>query len=483
MKIIYKYLFKKFLGPFALTFLFALFILLMQFLWKYVDDLVGKGLEISILLELLFYASAQMVALAAPLAVLLSSLMTFGSLGENYELIAMKAAGISVRKLILALSFFVILISCGSFWFSDNVAPNAYFKWRKLLRNIMDQKPTLSIEEGVFYQGFDNYIIRVGKKHRNNVDIYDVLIFDHSKYQGNTTFTSAKRGKMEITDDKMFMLFTLYDGFAWDESTSSNSSSKNPLTRFTFSEQYKKFDISSFIFEKTEEPFYQRSNQALPNKELKKRIDSVKVVIQTNNDNIFDAFLSSCKNFKNYIYQDTLFKQGTHHNLAGYRKMNTVEQLEMINKVTSLKNDINKAVSSNKEYNSYAYYNYASYFVEWLKKYVFAVACLLFFFIGASLGSIVRKGGIGVPLVITVAFFSSYYMLSIFGDKIAKGGVVPVWFGAWLSTLILLPICAFLIYQASVDSALLSTEEISKKIQNLKKLFIKNKNEDTATRP
>jgi len=483
VKIIYKYLFKKFLGPFALTFFFALFILLMQFLWKYVDDLVGKGLEISILLELLFYASAQMVALAAPLAVLLSSLMTFGSLGENYELIAMKAAGISVRKLILALSFFVILISCGSFWFSDNVAPNAYFKWRKLLRNIMDQKPTLSIEEGVFYQGFDNYIIRVGKKHRNNVDIYDVLIFDHSKYQGNTTFTSAKRGKMEITDDKMFMLFTLYDGFAWDESTSSNASTKNPLTRFTFSEQYKKFDISSFIFEKTEEPFYQRSNQALPNKELKKRIDSVKVVIQTNNDNIFDAFLSSCKNFKNYIYQDTLFIQGTHHNLAGYRKMNTAEQLEMINKVTSLKNEIHNAVSSNKEYNSYAYYNYASYFVEWLKKYVFAVACLLFFFIGAPLGSIVRKGGIGVPLVITVAFFSSYYMLSIFGDKIAKGGVVPVWFGAWLSTLILLPICAFLIYQASVDSALLSTEEINKKIRNLKKLFIKNKNEDTATHP
>ncbi|MDR0205829.1 MAG: LptF/LptG family permease [Bacteroidales bacterium] len=483
MKIIYKYLFKKFLGPFALTFLFALFILLMQFLWKYVDDLVGKGLEVSTLLELLFYASAQMVALAAPLAVLLSSLMTFGSLGENYELIAMKTAGISVRKLIMSLSFFVILISCGSFWFSDNVAPNAYFKWRKLLRNIMDQKPTLSIEEGVFYQGFDNYIIRVGKKHRNNVDIYDVLIFDHSKYQGNTTFTSAKRGKMEITDDKRFMLFSLYDGFSWDESTNSNSSSKNPLTRFTFSEQYKKFDISSFIFEKTEEPFYSRSNQALPNKELKKRMDSVKVNIQNNNDNILESFLSSCKNLNNYTYQDTLVEQEIHYSLVSYKKMNAGEQLEMINKVISLKNDIDKAANSNKEYNSYAYYNYASYFVEWLKKYVFAVACLLFFFIGASLGSIVRKGGIGVPLVITVTFFSSYYMLSIFGDKIAKGGVVPVWFGVWLSTLILLPICAFLIYQASVDSALLSSEEINKKILNLKKLFVKNKNENPATHP
>jgi lipopolysaccharide export system permease protein len=143
--------------------------------------------------------------------------MTFGTLGERYEIIAMKAAGISINKLVLSLSAFVFFIAIGSFWFSDTIAPKAYFKTKSLMRNIMDQKPTLSIEEGVFYHGFDNYIIRVGKKNHNNVDIHDILLFDHTKYKGNSTFIYAKRGKMEMTTDQKYMLFYLYDGFSWDE--------------------------------------------------------------------------------------------------------------------------------------------------------------------------------------------------------------------------------------------------------------------------
>jgi lipopolysaccharide export system permease protein len=481
MKIIYRYLFKKFLGPFALTFFFALFILLMQFLWKYVDDLVGKGLEITVILEFLFYASATFVAMAAPLAVLLSSLMTFGTLGERYEIIAMKAAGISIKKLLFSLSLFVFLIACGTFWFSDNVAPKAFYKMRALLRNIMDQKPTLSIEEGVFYHGFDNYIIRVGKKDRNNVDIYDVLLFDHTKYQGNSTFTYAKRGRMEMTDDKMNMLFYLYDGFFWDESTDHTSAGKNPLTRSTFSEHYKKFDISSFKFEKTQDDFFTSANQALSNSELKEKIDTVMVAVKQSNDELMENFLSYCYYLKREILSVESIPVDTdiaHHELSLHKK------IEIADRALILKDDFKSAFGRNKEYKGYLYSNIASYKVEWYKKYVFAVACILFFFIGAALGSIIRKGGIGVPLVITVAFFSTYFMLSIFGDKIAKGGAVPVWFGVWLSTFIIIPICAFLTYQASVDSALLSSEEIHKKLQqlNLKKLFAKKKkDESTAT--
>ena len=480
MKIIYRYLFKKFLGPFALTFFFALFILLMQYLWKYVDDLVGKGLELVVILELLFYASATFVSMAAPLAVLLSSLMTFGTLGERYEIIAMKAAGISLKKLIFSLSLFAFLIACGSFWFADNVAPKSYFKMRALLRNIMDQKPTLSIEEGVFYHGFDNFIIRVGQKDRNNVDIYDVLLFDHTQYQGNSTFTYAKRGKMEMTDDKMYMLFYLYDGFHWDESSNNASAGKNPLTRATFSEQYKRFDISSFKFEKSQDDFYATANQALTNFELAGKIDTVMISVEQNNDELMENFLSFCYYLKRDILSSdsiSLNTDITHYELHPHKKA------EVIDRASMLKNDFQSALNRNKEYKSYLYSSIASYKVEWYKKYVFAVACILFFFIGAPLGSIIRKGGIGVPLVITVAFFSTYFMLSIFGEKIAKGGAVPVWFGVWLSTFILIPICAFLTYQASVDSALLSSEEISKKLQqfNLKKIFAKKKNESTAT--
>jgi len=483
VKIIYRYLFKKFLGPFALTFFFALFILLMQYLWKYVDDLVGKGLEISVVLELLFYASASMVTLAAPLAVLLSSLMTFGSMGERYEIIAMKSAGISLRKLLFALSLCSVFIGCGSFWFADQVAPKAFFKMRTLLRDIRGQKPTLAIEEGVFYDGFDNYSIRIGRKGHNNVDIYDVLLSDHTKYQGNITFHYAKRGKMQATDDQMYMIFYLYDGFYWDESTNKNTADKNPLVRFTFAEEYKRFDISSFKFEKSDDNFYARNNQALSNAEIVKMIDTVNISIVQNDEDIFKSYLASCNSYKQFVYPNNASS-----NLS--KPLNTKDTIlnhrdikEMLNKVIALKNDFKNSFNMNKEYKKYIRSNVTSYSVEWLKKYVFALACIVFFFIGAPLGSIIRKGGIGVPLVITVAFFSTYFMLSIFGEKIAKGGAVPVWFGMWLSTLILVPICAFLTYQASVDSALLSSEEIHKKIQqfNLKKLFTRKKNESTST--
>jgi lipopolysaccharide export system permease protein len=482
VKIIYRYLFKKFLGPFALTFFFALFILIMQFLWKYVDDLVGKGLELTIILELLFYASATFIALAAPLAVLLSSLMTFGTLGERYEIIAMKSAGISLRKLIFSLSIFSMLIAIGSFWFADTMAPKANSKLRMLIRNIQDQKPTLSIEEGTFYSGFDNYIIRVGKKARNNVDIYDILLFDHTKYRGNTTFTYAKKGKMQMTEDKMYMLFYLYDGFFWDESSNPDSYDKNPLMRSTFSEQYKRFDISSFQFEKSVDNFYTKPNQ-LSNYEIMRLIDTTMISIEQYNNDMLAIFMTSCYYFKNFIHIDSVHPNSSDLKNVSCCELNRNKKTELLDKVLRLKNDFKNGLNNSREFNQYLYSNLASYYAEWYKKYVFAIACIVFFFIGAPLGSIIRKGGIGVPLVITVAFFTAYFFLSIFGEKIAKGGAVPVWFGMWLSTLILIPICAFLTYQASVDSALLSSEELHKKMQqfNLKVIFARKKNESTAT--
>jgi len=457
----------------------------MQFLWKYVDDLVGKGLEITIILELLFYASATFVALAAPLAVLLSSLMTFGSLGERYEIIAMKSAGISLRKLIFSLSLFSILIAGSSFLFADNFAPKAYYKLKKLIRNIQDQKPTLTIEEGTFYSGFDNYIIRVGKKDRNNTDIYDILLFDHSKYRGNTTFTYAKKGKMQMTDDKMFMIFYLYDGFYWDENANQESYEKNPLFRSTFSEQYKRIDISSFQFERTSDDFFSKGYQALSNNEIKQLIDTTMITIRQQNNDIYTIFLNSCYYLNHYFYLDSIQTNPSDIKGLPYEKLSRNEKAEVIDKVLRLKNDFKNGFNNNREYNQYNYTNLASYYAEWYKKYVYAVACIVFFFIGAPLGSIIRKGGIGVPLVITVAFFTAFFFLTIFGEKIAKGGAVPVWFGMWLSTLILIPICAFLTYQASVDSALLSSEELYKKIQQLnpKKLFTRKKNESPTTHP
>ena len=200
-----------------LTFFISLFVLLMQFLWKYVDDFVGKGFDLSVISELMFYASATFVPMALPLAILLSSLMLFGNLGENYELAAMKSAGISLSRIFRPLVFVVVFISISAFYFSNNVLPVANLKFRTLLRDVRQQKPAVQIEAGVFYSEIENIVIKIGRKDPDGINIYDVLIYDHRADNGNTNVTSAAKGKMEMSADKKYLVFTLYDGHNYDE--------------------------------------------------------------------------------------------------------------------------------------------------------------------------------------------------------------------------------------------------------------------------
>jgi Predicted permeases len=472
MKIIHRYLIKKFVGPFVLTFFFALVILLMQYLWLYIDELVGKGLEISIILEWLLYASATMMDKAAPLAILISSLMTFGGLGEKYELVALKSAGISLGRLMLPLVFFCIVIGGVSFWFSDQVTPMAWYKMKSLFLNIKEQKPALSIEEGTFYDGFENVVIRVGKKHRDNETIEDVLIYDHSNHQGNTTMTYAKRGKMTITPDGRYLLFLLQEGFFWDESgtntNSAGSPTQYPLTRARFDEQYKRFDLSSFAIQDTENTFYKSNTKAMPISELNVQIDTIKKEIGKIAASATQHFFNNIHSY-NYVNQMDSISNDTINSSISV----VVEQME-----ESRKDEVSafaKQVAENSINTiSYAYDEVKhknnslwSHQIEWHRKFTIPVTCLLFFFIGASLGSIVRKGGIGVPLLITVIFFITYFAVSILGEKIAKGSYFPVHIGMWLSTIILLPICIFLTAKATVDSSVMSAEEYQKWIRKI----------------
>lgn len=464
MKIIYKYIIKRFIGPFVLTFFFAIFILLMQYLWKYVDDLVGKGLEISIILELLFYASATFVATAAPLAILLSSLMTFGNLGERYEIVAIKSAGIPISRLFIPLLILSLVIGCFTFWFANNISPKAFLKSRTLLLDIRDTKPALSIEEGVFYDGLDNYVIRIGKKGRDNASIEDVLIYDHSKGQGNTTVTYAKKGDMKMTDDKKYMLFTLYDGFYWDESRNSTNNStiksKFPLVRAVFKKQYKRFDISSFQFQKTDQSFYQSNNQSLPIAELQVKIDTLKKQINMMEEAPSVNFFSNLYFYNNIIKNDEHFKIiPTEYVDYKFDSLSLEKKIEVMNFAQMGAAGFINAVKF--AYDDVQWKNYSlwSFQIEVHRKFTLAVACLLFFFIGAPLGSIIRKGGIAIPLVVTVLFFIFYFVISIIGEKVAKGELIPVYMGMWFSTAVLIPICAFLSYKATIDSSVLSIEE------------------------
>jgi lipopolysaccharide export system permease protein len=443
----------------------------MQYLWKYVDDLVGKGLEITIILELLFYASATFVATAAPLAILLASLMTFGNLGETYEIVAIKSAGIPISKLFIPLLVLAFFIGCATFMFANFVSPKAFLKSRTLLIDIKDQKPALTIEEGVFYDGLDNYVIRIGKKGRDNATIEEVLIYDHSKGQGNTTVTYAKKGTMKMTEDKQFMLFTLYDGFYWDESRNSTNSgstkSRFPLTRAVFKEQYKRFDISSFQFQKTDQSFYQNNNQALPLSELNVKIDTLKRQINAMELAPSNNFLGALYFYYNIINNDSTFKIIKNPNLTYvFDSLSHDKKVEVINFAHMGSQSFINNVKFAYDDVAWKNYNLWSYQIEVHRKFTLAVACLLFFFIGAPLGSIIRKGGIAIPLVVTVLFFIFYFIISIIGEKVSKGELIPVYFGMWFSTAVLIPICAFLSYKATIDSSVLSIEENLKWFKN-----------------
>lgn len=467
MKIAYRYIIRNFLGPLVLTFFVAVFILLMQFLWKYVDDLVGKGLEIHILLEFMFYAAGTLMNMALPLAVLLASLMTFGNMGERLEVVAFKSAGISISKMMTPLAILAVLITIFAFWYSDKVIPVANLKLRTLIYSVQEQKPALNIESGVFYNGFDDITIRIGSKKRDNQTIEDVLIYDHSRHQGNVTMTYAKSGIMTMTDDEKSLLFILKDGYFWDESVNMDSHSASmPLSRATFKEQYKRFDLSSFELTAEDEEFFASSQQTMPLRMLSEKIDTIKVQVQNAQHDVSRGFLGSFYYFSNLVAdKDTLksiVEVDTLLNLTKEKRIAAFSNAKI--NAESMATSVKFAVED-VYYRNLSMYSYQ---VEYYNKFTFSLACLLFFFIGAPLGSIIRKGGIGIPLVITVGFFTFYFMLSAFGKNLAKTGQVSAFVGVWLATLVLIPICIVLTYKATVDSSIMSSEtyiKFFKKVQ------------------
>ena len=487
MKIVNKYLCKNFLGPFFLTFFVALFVLLMQFVWKWVDELVGKGLEVTVMLKLLFFAAVSLSSMAFPLAVMLASLMTFGNMGERYEIVALKSAGVSTRKMMFPLAMLTVLITIISFLVSDQVIPRATLKLRMLLYDIQEQKPALNIEEGVFYNGFDNYSILVGKKMPDGETIKDILIYDHSRHQGNTSVTYAASGTMSVTPDKHYILFTLKNGSFWDETSTMGVNrgkrSQLPLMRATFDKQYKRFDMSDFSLNQTNSELFEGHSSSLTNKQLKIQIDTMKKQIQGIEDNTANVFFGNLYYYNAYVRNNEQFKE---------------QKTAMKNDVTALSPDVRNRVLNNAENSSRSFiysmqFNYTeatyktkymwTYQIELQRKYRLAVACLLFFFIGAPLGSIIRKGGIAIPLVLTVLFFVVYFALSVTGEKIANGSTMPVWFGTWMSSFILLPLCVFLTYHATMDTAVLSPDTYTRMMEKIKniKLFSKNRHENPTT--
>ncbi len=457
---------KSFIGPFILTFCIAQFVLVMQFLWTYVDDLVGKGLDLWVLFQLLAYASARLVPLALPLAVLLSSIMTYGAFGEHFELTALKSAGVSLLRFMLPLIIVVTGISLFAFFFSNNLLPLANLKFSTLLYDIRHQKPMVALKPGIFYSGLDGYFIKAAEKDNKTNTLYNIMVYDHTSGHGNDHVITAAKGSMTQDDDARALTLRLENGRQYREvdAKDQNETKENPyeMVSTSFGSWEKRFDLSQFILGKTDENFFKDLKQMLNLHQLFGEIDTIHI----EEKNLVKTMLTyevPYFNMKKYNF-DTLkttsnitpipFKNIVDI-LNDYEKPKRVQIMEIaMNNARNIKNYTDVTARQL----DYKHHDYVTHMIEVYRKFTLSIACLVLFFIGAPLGSIIRKGGLGWPLFYCVVFFIIYHVASIIGEKLAQNNVLTAFSGMWLSTFVLLPIGLFLTLKAANDSKMYSTD-------------------------
>ncbi|GHU90399.1 membrane protein [Bacteroidia bacterium] len=442
----------------------------MQFLWKYVEDLVGKGVEMSVLAEMFFYASLYLLPTSLPLAVLLASLMTFGNLGEHFELLSMKASGVSLLRIMRSVMVFLIFLAGASFLFQNNIVPETQAKMWAMLASIKNQKPELNIPEGSFFKDITGYNVYVKHKDKTGGMMRDITIYNFSNGFENTSVTVADSGKLKTSKDKLSLILTLYNGETFENYGNERRRSpdeKIPYRRETFSkkEALLKFDSNLNMID---ESIFQSREISRNMNQLLSFLDSTKTLA--------DSINASTKvYFKERVYSNTLREEQNSNSLSSssretrdtvkitdwdghFKSQNPTRQKEMIErakgKIESFRNDYNLDYFQQTD----RLVKIRQHKTEIHKRLVLSIACILFFFIGAPLGAIVRKGGIGMPAVLSVFLFISYYTIDIFGLKMARQEIWPVWQGMWLSTFILAFLGIFLTYKAVNDSVMMNPD-------------------------
>ncbi len=452
MKKVDRLILKSFLGPLLLTFVIAVFVLLMQFVWKYIDDLVGKGLDFAVIAQLMLYASATFVPMALPIAVLFASIMTMGNFGEKYELVAMKAGGISVRRVMMPMALVSMLLMGIAFYFANNVLPVAMYKYRSTLYDIQRKKPAVSIRPSEFYSEIDGYVIRVNTKDPDGRTMRDIIIYDHTEGINRTNIIVADHGYMQSTPDDHYLLFTLYDGYNYSEPTDGENELSRPLTSIGFTEQTLTFDISSFAFEKSDEEFFSGHYQMLNVAQLDSTVGSLKDALDKRYVEMRDNCLEKLTAYRYHTahVEDSSSYLDVNQWLAdtnGEALRTVISQASIISR--NALNDADMYESMIKPEQEYINRHY----IELMRKFTLSVACLLLFLIGAPFGSIVRKGGLGMPLVASVVFFVLYYVIGMISEKSVRESAVPP-VGMWISTFVFIPIGILLTWQATTDSSI-----------------------------
>jgi lipopolysaccharide export system permease protein len=470
-----KLILKAFIGPFVATFFIILFVLVMQFFWKYIDDLVGKGLDIFTIIRLTGYVTVTMMPLALPLAVLISSIMTFGNLGESFELVAIKSSGIPLLRFMQPL-IIVAAILCGfAFLLANFIVPRSNLKFVTMLYDIRVAKPAFDIKEGIFYDKLPNYAIKVGKKAKDGNGIYDVIIYEND-YKMQDNIIVAEKGRMSMSDDKKFLEFYLENGWRYQEKGPYNSINTDYM-RIGFTSYKKVFDLSSFKVMKTPDSAFQNNWMMLNVWQLHKSSDSISRDIRSNIPS------RMTREVYNYLGSNKLLDSGwksskvnVPENITSYKSLLpdsalTTSYTRSTEKTNLMKSSIDLIYDDFRKRREVLWANQ----VEWHKKFALSLACLVLFMIGAPLGSIIRKGGLGMPLVVAVIFFLIFHLLNMFGEKLAKKGNLTPFEGMWLSTFVLVPIGLFLTYKAMHDSQLFNKESYFRFFRKVKNMIVPTK--------
>ncbi|MBP1638616.1 MAG: permease YjgP/YjgQ family protein [Bacteroidetes bacterium] len=475
LKRIDSYTLVNFLKLFSVTFFICLFVFLMQFLWKYVDDMVGKGLGISVLAEFFMYAAVSLVPLALPMSIMLASLMSYGNMGEQLELLAMKSAGISLFRIMRPLIIVISMVCVGAFFFSNYVLPKSQTKMYTLLLSMRQKSPELEIPTGEFYQGISGYTLFVGSKDIKGQLLKNVIVYDFSNGFSNASVMLADSGRLVMSSDKHFLTFYLYSGESFEnlqQQQTMASATKVPYRREVFSKKQIiiDFDASFTRFSESLLKNEQISKNVIElnhtidslSKEVKQLVKQQVVYVPTkylNRENRIPFYQASSKSFKFGKYNtDSLFLS---LNLAD--KKTAVNNA--LNSVSQVKGEITFSNMEIKE----KQLNIRRHAIEWHRKFALSFACLIFFFIGVPLGAIIRKGGFGMPVVISVLMFIVYYIVDNAGTKMAREGFWPVWRGMWLSSSVLLPVGIFLTYKAVGDSVIMNPDAYIQIIKSIRK--------------
>lgn len=470
IKKLYSFVLKSFLPLFVMTFFICLFIVLMQFLWRYIDDLVGKGLGVDVLGELFFYAALTMIPMALPLAILLASLMTFGNLGEHFELTAMKASGVSLIKAMRPLIVLMVFIAIGAFFFQNNVLPVAQTKMWTLLYSVRQKSPELEIPEGVFYDQIPGYNLFVESKNRDSGTLYDIMIYDISKGSDNASIILADSGRMAMMEDQSHLFLRLWQGESFENLKDANRSMRNvPYRRESFSRKD--------ILVPFDAKFNRMDEEGMRSQYVGKNIAELRVAIDsmtTRVDSIGESYgklVAESRYFglpySQTVRHDTVQVEEPIPDVVLAKPMNVDSLFRGTGagmQVNYLRAALNKANAQRQEHEFRGLVIkderklIRRHDIELQKKFTLSFACVIFFFIGAPLGAIIRKGGLGMPLVISVLLFIFYYIIDNTGYKMARDGKIAVTAGMWLSSAVLMPMGIFFTYKAVHDSALFNRD-------------------------